>query len=255
MSSVTRSGIGRMPDQRGLGLGKPCGHGRAGTDGERRLADDAVFYDKTGGGHRDRDDKVGARTEFQEMALARRCPGGNVDGGHHLVLFSSRLARTGQKVRQSQPAFALRPGQHNLGIQRQQGRHAIGCGRGVAQVAAQGAPVLDLTRADLARGQFQPVESRGQVGVADIAPGRCSADGHAVGILPDPAQPLDARDVQHRPRQHLALGRGEKIGTACRYGDASLPQKRQRLVQGSGLMVGLVRGHPRDVAAAAGACQ
>ena len=88
------------------------------------------------------------------------------------ALFERRVARPAQKRGQRQYALTRCRGQHHLGPKRQQGRHPVGGGGSVAKVARQSAPVLDLSRAHLAGGQFQPVEGRGQIGGDDLAPGQ-----------------------------------------------------------------------------------
>ena len=50
---------------------------------------------------------------------------------------------------QRQMTRRLRRAQFHLGVEHQQRRHAVGSGRGVAEIAGDGCDVLDLARPDL----------------------------------------------------------------------------------------------------------
>ena len=94
-------------------------------------------------------------------------------------------------------ARAGEAGELDLGIERQQRRHAVGRRRGVADIAGERAGVLDLAAADLARRLLQPVEAAAAARRAiSSAPGDAGADAEAVAGLLDVAERGQAGDVE-----------------------------------------------------------
>ena len=108
--------------------------------------------------------------------------------------------------------LAARALQHDLRAERQPDRRAVGRRRGVAQVAGDGAGVLDLHAADFARRLLQRVEERRQVGAQHVGPGGGGAESSSRDSSRRmPRRPCDAREVEQRRRRsrgRRAPGRG-----------------------------------------------
>ncbi len=94
----------------------------------------------------------------------------------------------------------------DLGIQRQQRRRTVGGRRGVAEIARERAAVLDLDAADLPGGLAQSVEGGRQRRRDHVAPGGERADPYAFRGRPDPAQRVEAGQIEDRPRRGLEPG-------------------------------------------------
>jgi hypothetical protein len=86
-----------------------------------------------------------------------------VNGCDKLVPAAHRLPVALDEVLQRHQPVAAATSEFNLRIQRQQWRHAIGRWRGIAQVAGDGCPVLDLHGPNLARSLLQRVKGGRQV--------------------------------------------------------------------------------------------
>ena len=125
---------------------------------------------------------------FDEAAVRRAFRFRDQDGRRDLVGAQRDLARPQDEIRQSQPALAAAADQLDLRAERQQRRHAVRRRRGVAQVAADGAAILDLPPADLARGRLQAIELRRQRRLGDRGPAGQRADAELRHLLADAAQ-------------------------------------------------------------------
>ena len=108
-----------------------------------------------------------------------------------------RLADAGDERSERQAASAVAARHLDFGLEGQQGRHAIGRRRGVADVARDRAGILDLAAADLARRLLQPVEQGRQAGFDQFAPGRRGAQAPAVGGFGNAAKGRNCPDVEN----------------------------------------------------------
>jgi hypothetical protein len=108
--------------------------------------------------------------------------------------------------------------QHDAPAHGHEDRHAVGRRRGIADVAGDGAGVLDLHAADLACRRLESVEERRKVGAQDVGPGRRRADvPAAIVVAADAAQAADPGDVEHRRGQWPADVRRIDVGTAGQH--------------------------------------
>src|SRR5205823_10727313 len=104
----------------------------------------------------------------------------DMDGDHQLARPEGRAAIAGDEARERQVSRTAGSGELDPGVERKQRRHAVGGGRGIAEIAGERAGILDLPAADLARRLLQPVEQRRQWRVEKLAPGRRGAEPPAV---------------------------------------------------------------------------
>ena len=138
---------------------------------------------------------------------------------------------------QRQRRVAARRTQFDLGIQDQQRRHAVGGRRGVAEIAGDGGDVLDLHRADFARGLLQRVESRRQGMADEIGPGRARADDPMACRSRDAAQRSQAVDVEDIVAKRLGCRARDR--NRCRRQESArrLAEQSERLVERGGFRV------------------
>jgi hypothetical protein len=124
--------------------------------------------------------------------------------------------------------------QHQRSIGRRQHRHAVGGGRGVGDVAAQGGTVLDLDPAHLAGrlGQRRR-QPRHQRIAPQLGEGGERADDQAAAPPPDPAQLAQRRQIEERPRRRRAEVEADvHVGAAGqRLERALVAQEAQRLAE------------------------
>ena len=100
-------------------------------------------------------------------------------------------------------------------IQREKWRDAIGCGRGIAQVAGDGAAILDLNAANLTGCEFQSVEAGRQGGLNNFGPGGEAADPDMVRFNNHTFEFAHARDIDNNAGDGAVAQRGKEISAAC----------------------------------------
>ncbi len=133
-----------------------------------------------------------------------------------------------QELLQPQHPAAAWRGQLDLGPKRKQRRHSVRCGRGVAEVAADGPRVLDLHAPDLPRGLLQGPAGGRQIGLGNRRPGRSRADPQAL-TRTDPGKTLAPRQGPgpRRSAAHRPPGTGRASG---QHPPAPASQQLQGLV-------------------------
>ena len=177
--AVGEARVGGGADQAGLDRGQAGRHRAAGADGEGGGGDAAVRGGQPHRDHGDGDDEVGARPELEEGGTAGERRLGQEDGGQDLVRPARGQPHVAQEGGEGKAAAAGGGGELDLGVERQERRHAVGGGRGVAEVAADGAGGLDLPAAHLGGGGAERVAGRRQGRVADRRPGGAGPDPQA----------------------------------------------------------------------------
>ena len=112
------------------------------------------------GDHDDGDHQIGPRAQLLEPRprAGRRLR--HQHRGGDLIRRQRGLPVAEDEIRQRQPPHPAQAGQFDLGIQRQQRRHAIRGGGGVAEIADQRPAILHLRPADLGRGLAQRRRTR-----------------------------------------------------------------------------------------------
>ncbi len=122
-------------------------------------------------------------------------------------------------------------GQLHFGIEGQERRHAVGGGRSVAEIAADGCPVLNLHGANLAGGLFQRVEGGRQRAAQNIAPtGRC-ADAKVPLLLLYAAKFADPRQIKKIIGERSADMGGIDIGATTQHQHILARQRFNGLAQ------------------------
>jgi hypothetical protein len=216
---------GPMADQRGLQRREADGHGRAGADRDARLPHRAVR--QTVEDRRDHDDgdhQIAPRAELQEAAFPRSGHGRHVNAQRQFVVAARGAPVAQDEVADRQFPRSAERGENHPRVERQQVRHAVGGGAGVAQVADQRAPVLDLHAAHLPRRRAQPVERRRQIGRDQVGPGGAAGDEPAVRPRRDPAQPVQRRDVENVLVRRRPEACRKMVGATREDGPAPLRQ-------------------------------
>ena len=146
--------------------GRRIATARAGADRDARVAHDAVLRRRARPRPCDGDDEIAPRAKFQE-GRAHRWRRLGADDRASRISSGREHGAAGARDEISRAEGGARRARDelDLGVERQQGRDAIGGGRGVAEIAGDRAAVLDLDRADLARRGLQRVESGRQIGM------------------------------------------------------------------------------------------
>ena len=153
---------------------------------------------------------------------------------HQLARRQRGAAHAGDELPERQAAAAGRPAISTSASSASRQRHAVGRRRGVAQIAGEGARVLDLPAADLAGGLLQAVEQRRQIGLDQLAPGRGGAQPPARRDRPKCRAKRRFRRCRARPRR--SPGRPAPDRNRCRRpapscGRASAVSASSRLVR------------------------
>ena len=165
---------------------QPHRHGRARADGDGRIGNAPLCIEIDQRRHGDDGDhQVGAGAELEER---RPCPWlglRHADADHQLVRRQGGSAIARDELGERQPTPSAQAGDLDGSIQRQQWRHAVGRRRGIADVAGDGAAVLHLQAADLARGLLEPLECRRQRRVSNLRPGGERSERHAALVPAD----------------------------------------------------------------------
>src|SRR5215831_11549020 len=103
-----------------------------------------------------------------------------------LAFLERGLPRAGDDGFDRSLASAVGPGDDGGRMRSDQRRHAVGSRRGVAEIAGERGPSLDLFRADQVHALDDPRPSAGQrLVLIDHDPRRRSADHKTVALLPD----------------------------------------------------------------------
>ena len=134
--------------------------------------------------------------EFEKAAARIRSPGRYVYRDDQLMRSACGFAVAKHEVPQVDAPRTTAGCQLKLGIQRQQGRHAIGRRRGIAQVADKRAGILDLPAAHFARRRLETIEQRRQIGGKQVTPGGGRTNTQGAGLEVDAAQFGQSRDVE-----------------------------------------------------------
>jgi hypothetical protein len=132
---------------------------------------------------------------------------------------------------------------HDLGVECQQRRNAVGGGRGVAQIAGKGRAVLDLDAADLPRCRLQPVECGRKRGGDNVAPGCGGPEAPAAFRSSYSAQGLDAGDVDEAVVQRCPAAGRKDIGSAGQQNRPVLAHQLQRFIKVAGGEIGPGQAH------------
>ena len=159
---------------------------------------------------------------------------------HQLIRGQRRLAHPFQERTEGQnPRAAGGAGQFHLRPERQQRRHPVRGGGGIAEIAGNRPRVLDLHAAHGAGCLFQTVKAARQIGPYQIAPGGGRADAPAVRGSRYPAQTGNAGQVKVVAGVHALARCGKDIRAAG--DDPATGFSRQR--EGRGQFRGTVIGH------------
>ncbi|MCS6766155.1 MAG: hypothetical protein MO847_06920 [Candidatus Protistobacter heckmanni] len=132
---------------------------------------------------------------------------GDEDLGEQLVRLALGAARAEDEVFEWHAAFAGGAGELDARAQGDQRGHAVGGGRGIAQISAHRAPILHLDAAHFQRTVLEAVEERRQIGLRDVGPDGAGADAPAAVHGGDAAHLGDRAHVEH--------GRGDRPADPC----------------------------------------
>ena len=157
----------RLAEQPGFQRRQAQGARRTAADGDAGARDATLRVGvQDHRDHRHRDRQVAPAAELEEGRAGAPAAGRDLDGHHQLVRATGGSTAAEHEIGDADAALADGAAQHHDRIERHQHRRAVGRGRGIAEVAGDGAGVLDLHAADLARRELQAVEERRQVGRA-----------------------------------------------------------------------------------------
>ncbi len=171
--------------------------------------------------------------------------GGSRNEATSLALGKRQLARRQHDILDRHVAPPLGADDRGLGAGRDQGRHAVGGRRTVAQVAAHGGAALDLGGADQV-GRLDDARPHGlELGVLlELGARHGRADAEAAPLLLDLARLGDALDVHHQHRlDQVGLHLHQQVGAAGQNpGVAGLRrEQRDRLVERAWRLITHVR--------------
>jgi hypothetical protein len=134
-----------MANERVLGLVGPDDGGRYGAKGNGGSRCLIVVHTDDGGDVDQGDGLSLAQSQLQEGAMLVRVQGRKPHGRHHLVGFHGGASHAQEELVKGQfPPAALLAGQDDGGVHGRQGRDGVPRGRGVGQIAGDGAPVAYL---------------------------------------------------------------------------------------------------------------
>ena len=214
LDRLAEAGVRGGADQAAFGFCDPLGDRRTAAHGDARVADDSIDDVERRRHHYDRDHEIAARAEFQERRAQRRRRRRHDDGRQNFIGGQRGAAVARDELRQRQPARAAVRGEFDRRVEDQQRRHAVGGGRGVAEIARDSAAILDLHGADFARGRLQRVESGRQVRGDYVGPGRRGADADGLGVDAYPAQRMQIRNIDIVAKERPLARRGKDVGRA-----------------------------------------
>ena len=151
------------------------------------------------------------------------------DRRQNFIFANCRLPVADDEAFERQNPHAVERGQFNLGLEREQRRHAVGGRRGVAQIAGDCGAVLHLRRPDLARRLLQGAKRRRQPRASDLGPGHGAADPPGATSRHDCQHFADARDVDDAVGQSFSdVGRID-VRSAGEHGRPRHRKRRESL--------------------------
>ena len=135
------------------------------------------------------------------------------------------------EIAKPQAPRAVTARQLHRGVEREQRWDAVGGGGGIAQVAGDGAAVLNLDRADLTGRRLEPVETGRKFCFDDLGPGRSAADMNMIFGKTDAFQVVNLGKIDEACRRRAIDQSGKNVGPARDQHSAMGRENLDRLLQ------------------------